>query len=332
MTANMDKTLWGLTIGFIVLLVLNFLVPDWFRTILTLSLARGAVALGLLVLWRCGLISFGHALFFGFGAYTVALIVKYLGITDAFLTIACGVVVAGLFAFGLGFLLRQYRGIYFALLNLAFSMILYGVLAKIEDLGSTDGISLEATTYLWSAPLGAENKTALFVFAAILTWIVAVVVHLYLRSTLGTMTTAVRENEIRLEYLGYSAERAIHVKYTISGLLGGFGGAIAALTIGHVDPDSMVYWPISGDFVFIAILSGTGNVSAPFIGALIYELIRTYAFDQFPGVWQLIMGGTLLLIIMFLPNGLWSLVERWRARVSAKAKAAPALEADKEKA
>lgn len=149
MTRHVDKTIWGLTAGFAVLLVLNFLVPDWFRTILTLSLARGAVALGLLVLWRCGLISFGHALFFGFGAYTVALMVKYLGVTDAFLGIACGMAVAGLFAWVLGFLLRQYRGIFFALLNLAFSMILYGVLAKIEELGSTDGISLEATTYLW---------------------------------------------------------------------------------------------------------------------------------------------------------------------------------------
>ena len=324
MTKHFDATIWGLTIGFGALILISFVVPEWFRTILSLSLARGAVALGLLVLWRCGLISFGHALFFGFGAYTVALMVKYLGITDAFLTIACGVVVAGLFAYLLGFLLRQYRGIFFALLNLAFSMILYGVLAKLEDLGSTDGISLETTTYLWYAPVGAENKAALLIFAAILTWAVAVTVHLYLRSTLGNMTTAVRENEIRLEYLGYSAERAIHVKYTISGLVGGFGGAIAALTIGHVDPDSMVYWPISGDFVFIAILAGTGNVSAPFIGALIYELIRTYAFDQFPGIWQLIMGGTLLLIIMFLPNGLWSLVERWRGKSAPKAGSAAA--------
>lgn len=328
MIRHVDKTIWGLTAGFAVLLVLNFLVPDWFRTILTLSLARGAVALGLLVLWRCGLISFGHALFFGFGAYTVALMVKYLGVTDAFLGIACGMAVAGLFAWVLGFLLRQYRGIFFALLNLAFSMILYGVLAKIEELGSTDGISLETTTYLWYAPVGPENKSALFVFAIILTWIVAILVHLYLRSTLGNMTTAVRENEIRLEYLGYSAEQAIHAKYTISGLVGGFGGAIAALTIGHVDPDSMVYWPISGDFVFIAILSGTGNVGAPFIGALIYELIRTYAFDQFPGIWQLIMGGTLLLIVMFLPNGLWSLVDRYRKRRRGPKKTSEALRAE----
>ena len=90
----------------------------------------------------------------------------------------------------------------------------------------------------------------------------------------------------------------------------------------------MVYWPVSGDFVFIAILSGTGNVTAPFIGALIYELIRTYAFDKFPEIWQLIMGGTLLAIIMFLPNGLWSLVDRWRSRRGA----GTALRAGKEEA
>lgn len=327
MTGRRDRTLWGLTVGLAILLLLNLAAPDWFRTILTLSLARGSVALGLLVLWRCGLISFGHALYFGFGAYTVGLMDKYLGLTDAFLTTACAVAAAGLCAFVLGFLLRRYRGIFFALLNMAFSMILYGVLAKLEDLGSTDGISLEATTYLGYAPLGAENKVVLFVFAAVLTWAAAVLAHLYLRSTLGHMTTAVRENEIRLGYLGYSAERAVHAKYVISGLVGGFGGAVAALTVGHVDPDSMVYWPVSGDFVFIAILSGTGNVAAPFIGATLYELIRTYAFDQFPGVWQLIMGGTLLLIIMFLPNGLWSLVDARRRRRTADAPPAERKEA-----
>ena len=87
-----------------------------------------------------------------------------------------------------------------------------------------------------------------------------------------------------------------------------------AVTVGHVDPDSMVYWTVSGDFVFITILSGTGNVSATFIGALVYELLRTYAFEFAPEIWQLILGGALLLIIMFLPDGLWSIRSEWRHR------------------
>ena len=125
---------------------------------------------------------------------------------------------------------------------------------------------------------------------------------------------AVRENEIRVEYLGYSAEKAIHIKYVLSGLLAGVGGVMMAVTVGHVDPDSMVYWPVSGDFVFITILSGTGNVGATFIGALVYELLRTYAFEYAPEIWQLILGGSLLLIIMFLPDGLWSIRSELRNR------------------
>jgi len=306
-----DKTFWGLTIGLIALLILNFFLADWLRGIGLQSMARGMVALGLLVLWRTGLISFGHALFFGFGAYAAALLQR-IGINDFFVILIVGTAASGLLAYGLGFLLRQYRAIYFALLNLAFSMILWGVLANLEVLGSTDGIGVRPPSYLGIELEGEANQMVLFALAIIFTYLVAVATHLYLRSTLGYMTMAVRENEIRVEYLGYSAERAIHMKYIISGLVAGFGGVVMAFAVGHVDPDSMAYWPISGDFVFITILSGSGNVAAPLIGAMVYELIRSYAFEYAPQVWQLIMGGSLLLIIMFLPDGLWSLTERFK--------------------
>ncbi len=311
MKVTFDKTLWGLTIGLVAVLILNYFLADWMRGIGLQSLSRGMVALGLLVLWRTGLISFGHALFFGFGAYAAALLQR-AGVEDFFVVLIIGTAVAGLFAYLLGFLLRKYRAIYFALLNMAFSMILYGVLAKLEVLGSTDGIGVHPPSYLGVKLEGEANQIVLFVFAAIFTYMVAVGTHLYLRSTLGYMTMAVRENEIRVEYLGYSPEKAIHIQYMISGLVAGFGGVLMAFAVGHVDPDSMVYWLVSGDFVFIAILSGTGNVAAPIIGAVVYELIRTYAFEYAPQIWQLIMGGSLLLIIMFLPEGLWSLAERLR--------------------
>ncbi|MEK9646852.1 MAG: branched-chain amino acid ABC transporter permease [Alphaproteobacteria bacterium] len=309
----MDRTFWGLTIGLIALIALNFLLEDWMRNIGLQSLSRGVVAIGLLILWRTGLVSFGHALFFGFGAYTVAML-QLAGINEIFVLVICGTLTAGILAYILGLLLRQYRAIFFALLNLAFSMILYGILAKLESLGSTDGIGIEQTTFLGFMADGESYQITLFIFAAVFAYIAAVGAHWYLKSTLGMMTMAVRENEIRVEYLGYSAERAIHVKYVISGLLAGTGGVIMALTIGHVDPDSMVYWPVSGDFVFITILSGTGNVSATFIGALVYELLRTYAFEYAPEIWQLILGGALLIIIMFLPDGIWSIRSEWRKR------------------
>lgn len=133
---------------------------------------------------------------------------------------------------------------------------------------------------------------------------------MYLRSTLGRLTTAIRDNEIRVEYLGYSVARAIHIKYVISAALAGAAGGMMAMALGQVDPDSMVYWTVSGELVFITIMAGPGSVLAPFIGAIIFEFLRTYAFEIAPHAWQLIVGGTLLLIIFFLPGGIWSLLER----------------------
>lgn len=312
-----DKTLTGLTVALIVLLLADFFLAEWMRFIGLQTLARGAVALGLLVLWRTGLISFGHALFFGWGAYTAALM-SHQGITDAFVLTIGAVVSAGLLAFVLGFLMRRYRAIFFALLNMAFSMILYGALVKTEELGSTDGFGIPTPTFFGYAPEGEAIQISLFAFAIVLTYIALVLVHLYLRSTLGHLTMAIRENEIRVEYLGYSAEKAVHIKYVISGLLAGLGGALMAMAIGQVDPDSMALWTVSGEFVFITILSGTGNVAATYVGALAFELIRTYAFEYAPQIWQLILGGALLGIILFLPEGIWSLRERF-AKARAKA-------------
>ena len=130
MTRLLDRTFWGLTIALIVILALNFYLEEWMRFIGLQSIARGTVALGLMILWRAGLISFGHALFFGIGAYAAALLQR-VGVTDAIVLVILGTLASGLLAFVLGFLLRRYRAIFFALLNLAFSMILYGILAKL---------------------------------------------------------------------------------------------------------------------------------------------------------------------------------------------------------
>ena len=98
-----DKTFWGLTIGLVALFALNFLLEEWMRSIGLQSLSRGCVAIGLLVLWRTGLVSFGHALFFGFGAYTVAML-QIIGVNDIILLLIGGCATAGLLALVLGFL------------------------------------------------------------------------------------------------------------------------------------------------------------------------------------------------------------------------------------
>jgi ABC-type branched-subunit amino acid transport system permease subunit len=225
-----------------------------------------------------------------------------------------GGAVAAATAFVLGFLLARYRGIFFGLLSLALSMILYGLLVKTEALGSTDGFNILPSTLFGVRPGAAWVRYAVLVSAAGVATLAALLVHCSLQTPLGRLAPAIKDNEIRVEYMGASARRAVHVKYVIAAVLAGIGGALAATTVGHIDPD-MAYWTSSGEFIFIAILAGTGNVLAPFVGALIYGAIHTMAYDLSPNTWQMSLGIALLVLIVFLPEGVWSL-GKLRARRS----------------
>jgi len=300
---------------FVLLATAGLWLPQWAMFIMTVAIARGLVVLGLLLLLRCGLVSFGQALFYCLGAYSAGALGRFLGVSDIFVQMLVGGAVAGLAAFVIGFLLARYRGIFFGLLSLALSMILYGLLVKTEALGSTDGFNIPPSTLFGVRPGADWVRYAVMISAAGVAALAALLVHRYLLTPLGRLAPAIKDNEIRVEYMGASARRAVHVKYVIAAVLAGIGGALAATTVGHIDPD-MAYWTSSGEFIFIAILAGTGNVLAPFVGALIYGAIHTMAYDLSPHTWQMSLGVALLVLIVFLPQGVWSLAGRLRARRS----------------
>jgi len=300
---------------FVLLAIAGLWLPQWAMFIMTVAIARGLVVLGLLLLLRCGLVSFGQALFYCLGAYSAGALGRFLGVSDIFVQMLVGGAVAGLAAFVIGFLLARYRGIFFGLLSLALSMILYGLLVKTEALGSTDGFNIPPSTLFGVRPGADWVRYAVMISAAGVAALAALLVHRYLLTPLGRLAPAIKDNEIRVEYMGASARRAVHVKYVIAAVLAGVGGALAATTVGHIDPD-MAYWTSSGEFIFIAILAGTGNVLAPFVGALIYGAIHTMAYDLSPHTWQMSLGVALLVLIVFLPQGVWSLAGRLRARRS----------------
>jgi ABC-type branched-subunit amino acid transport system permease subunit len=198
------------------------------------------------------------------------------------------------------------------MLSLAFSMILYGLLVNTEALGSTDGVNIVPPTFFGYAPLGPAQVRAVYLLTIIAGLIAACLVHVYLQSTIGQLAAPIRDNEIRVEYLGVSTRAVIHLKVVIAGALAGIGGVLTALAVGHIDPE-MAYWTTSGGFVFVTILAGTGSVIAPFLGSLLFEVVRSFAMVHTPETWQLILGSALLLTILFFPGGLWSLFERKRA-------------------
>lgn len=310
-----DYTHAGLGIALVVVIALWWVMPGWAINMLALALANGLVVLGLMIQMRAGLVSFGQALYYGIGAYGAAMAGHFWGVTDVFGLLLLGTAASAAVAFILGFLLARYRGIFFAMLSLAFSMILFGLLVNSAALGSTDGFGVSAPTFLGYAPAGNTRLTLLlYSLVALLAYGVAFAANRYLNSTMGYIGEAIRENEVRVDYLGASPRRAIHTKYVIAASVSGMGGVLTALLIGHVTPEDFVYWTKSGEFVFVAILSGTGNVAAPFIGSMIYELVRTYALQYAPNFWQMLLGGTLLAVILFLPGGLWSVARLLRGR------------------
>ena len=295
----------------VVLLVAGPLLPRWAMFMLNVSLSWGTVVLGMMLLMRTGLVSFGQGLYYCLGAYAAGTLHHFYGIADILLMLLASLVLAGAVAFVLGFLLAKYRDIFFAMLSLAFSMILFGLLVKTSALGSTDGFGLSAKT-LAGIPLGDWERNALYSTTVVVAFCAAFGIHRYLSSHQGRLAGAIRDNELRVEYMGASVRRVIHVNYVISAALAGVGGGLVGITIGHVDPE-MAFWTTSGEFVFIAILAGTGSVLAPFLGATIFETVRSFAYEYSPNTWQLILGVTMLLVIMFLPGGLWSVFTRKRA-------------------
>src|ERR1035437_7523597 len=293
------------------------LLPDWVVSLVTIAFANALVVLGLVVLWRAGLVSFGQALYYCIGAYAVSLTARWTDFTDAFALVLIGGVAAGLVAVLIGFLLARYREIFFAMLSLALSMILYGVLVKSESLGSTDGFSVATPTFLGYAPHRDALGLALYWLTLVVAAIGAMLVGVYSRSVAGALAAPIRDNEIRVEFLGVSVTSIIHIKVVIAGILGGLGGALAALAIGHVDPN-MSYWTTSRGFVFVTILAGAGSVAAAFVGSLGFAGGRSVRFDVLPQLWQMTLGSVLLLTILFLPDGLGSLVARLKRRREAK--------------
>lgn len=305
------RTAAGLGIALLAVLGAAPLLPKWTLFLVTISLAKGLVALGLLLLMRTGLVSFGQGLYYAVGAYAAGVGADALHLGDAAPMLFLGALAAAAVAAVVGLLLARYRSIFFAMLSLAFSMILYGVLVKTPAFGSTDGFNVAAKTVLGLAIGGPVGQFGVYGLAAACAFGATMGLNRYLRSKLGRLAPAVRDNELRVEYMGASVRNVVHLNLVIAAALAGLGGAVTALAVGHVDPE-MAYWTTSGEFVFVAILSGTTSVAAPFAGALLLELLRSFAYEHAPNSWQLVMGGAMLAVILFLPAGLWSIFRRRR--------------------
>ncbi|WP_204318798.1 branched-chain amino acid ABC transporter permease [Pseudooceanicola aestuarii] len=289
--------------------------------VLTIAIAKGFAALGVALLLRAGLISLGHAMFYAIGAYAAAFLSARLGITDIFAILVFSVAISALSGVLIGLFLVRYRAIFFAMLNLAVSMVAYSLASKAYGItGGTDGLRVSVPTILGMSVEKSSFDVVLYYLVLVLMVGVGILMHRYMRSPLGHALSAVHSNEIRLEYLGVSARSTLLAAYTISATLAGIGGAIAAVSIGHVLPE-FAFWTESGHLVLTAVLGGIAGIAGPFLGSIFLELIHTFAVGYAAEAWNMIIGIAMLVVIFFLPRGLFGLVERITGGKSRKGEA-----------
>jgi branched-chain amino acid transport system permease protein len=299
-------------IGAIALVVCAWAVP-WLKFVLTVALAKGIAVLGILLLLRAGQVSFGHAMFLAVGAYTVAFIAPQ--VPEVLLLLPLAALLATILGLVIGLFVVRYRDIFFGMLNLALSMVLYSLLEKLYSLTKgTDGIRVANLTFAGQDPERAVQEWLMFGLALLLAIGFGLLVRAYLASPMGRALAGIKTRETRLEFMGISARRVMLFAYVFSALMGGVGGALVAMTTRHVTPQ-LAYWTSSGELVFIAILGGAGSALGPFLGATAFELVRVYAAAAVADAWQMILGGVLLAVILFAPGGVWGVLSsRWKGR------------------
>lgn len=294
-------------------LILAAWAVPWLKFVLTVALAKGIAVLGILLLLRAGQVSFGHSMFLAIGAYAVAFLAPAL--PEALLLLPLGALLAGLLGLAVGLFVVRYRDIFFGMLNLALSMVLYSLLEKLYGLTKgTDGIRVSGLTFAGMTPDLPTQEWVMFGIALTLAVGFGLLVRAYLASPMGRALAGIKTRETRLEFMGVSARRVLLSAYVMSAVMGGVAGTLVAMTSRHVTPQ-LAYWTSSGELVFIAILGGAGSALGPFLGATAFELVRVYAAAAVADAWQMILGAVLLLVILFAPGGLWGMLSgRLRGR------------------
>lgn len=290
------------------------LIAPTTQVLLTLALAKGLAVLGVIVLLQAGQVSFGHALYFAVAAYAAAFFGKAFGGGELISMIVAGVVASVAMGLVVGLFVVRYRHIFFGMLNLAFSMIFFSVLEKFYHItGGADGLPVPRPLILGIEIERAGFEATLFYLSLTLCIGAAWATHRFLNSPIGNMMRTIKTNEVRLEYLGVSARSTLLVGYLVSAALCGLGGALMATAQGIVTPE-YAWWVRSGEFVFIAILGGSGSVGGAFVGALIYEAVRTYASAFAADIWQMVLGIVLLAVIIYAPSGFTGIYARLMRR------------------
>jgi branched-chain amino acid transport system permease protein len=309
---------WALPV-LVVLLVLPMVVESYQTILLSYGLVMAIAALGFnLLLGYTGLLSFGHSAYFGVGAYAVALIVKYFKISSMEVFVVGGILASALVSALFGFLCVRYTRIFFGILTMALSQVLWSLAFKFFWVtGGTDGLRVPTPSLLGiGMPAGADKMDflahryyyyvlAIFVICTAVMW---VIVH----SPFGKALQAIRDNETRAEFVGVQVWHYRWVAFLVSGTFTGLAGALWVPLNGLTTPD-ILHWTFSGEMVFFTVLGGFGTFAGPIVGAVVFNYLKTFAVG-YTVYWQMLLGIVLVVLVLALPTGIMGMVARLTVR------------------
>ena len=308
-----DKLAWNS-----VLWILLLTMPYWMNAIGGYTeLASRVVILGLaamalnFLLGFTGVLSFGHAAYFGLGAYGAAMSIKFFAPSTP-LAIVVGIVVGTLAAAAIGALIVKLRGVYFAMVTIAFGQVFYFIAFRWNTVtGGDDGVTgwHREPLHLGFANIDILAHDKAFYYLVLLMFAVAVaIMAALLRSPLGRTLIAIRENERRARFLGIPVERHIWISFVISGGFAALAGTLYALLSNFTDPRSL-HWTLSGNFVIMAVLGGMRSFWGPLIGAAIFVVLQDYVSSHTQN-WMSFIGLFFVLVVTFFPRGVMGIIKR----------------------
>ena len=258
-----------------------------------------------------GVLSFGHAAYFGLGAYGAGLALKFVAPSTP-LALLCGTLLGGIAGALLGALCVRRRGVYFAMVTIAFGQVFYYIAFQWSSLtGGDDGLRGFSRVPLHLGFTTIEilsNADAFYYFVLFCLALTVGLMGFILRSPFGRTMIAIRENERRARFLGIPVDRHIWIAFTLSCFFMGFAGALYALLNNFADPRGL-HFSQSGDFVMMAVMGGMRSLWGPLLGAVVFVVLQDY-LSSITVNWMSFVGMLFIAIVLFFPRGLLGFIRR----------------------
>jgi branched-chain amino acid transport system permease protein len=317
---NASNAAWMAVVGGVALALVPVAAPSYYASLMIPFFGYAIALLGFNLLFGyTGLLSFGHAMFLGFGAYGAAVVAGTFGVRSFEAVLATVVFTSMLAAVPIGALCVRNVGIFFGMLTLAFGMLFYSFLFKFYHLtGGDSGMRIPRTNIL-GLEFAEYNKIEFmagpfYYYCLTLLVITGLVMWRIVHSPFGLHLKTIRDNPRKAEYLGVHVHRFRLAAFVISAAYGAIGGAILGFRVGLADPE-LVYWTQSGQLVFMAVLGGASNFLGPAIGALAFTLLQDH-LQSLTQYWRFVLGAVLAVIVIGFPTGIVGLADDLRRGLS----------------